>query len=106
MANLMIPPWATGDQCSPAPPRWQVVTCRPPRCALSSTGSGGKMLAACFLRFVSGAWRLALCVAAMLLDAAPTEAQQVEFPIRPIRIIVAASPGSADDFFARSLGAE
>lgn len=29
---------------------------------------------------------------------------QVDYPVRPIRIIVAASVGSADEFFARSLG--
>jgi len=29
-----------------------------------------------------------------------------EYPVRPIRIIVASSPGTADDFFARVLGAE
>jgi len=37
-------------------------------------------------------------------------AQQVaefaEYPVRPIRVIVAASPGSADEFFARALGEE
>jgi tripartite-type tricarboxylate transporter receptor subunit TctC len=31
---------------------------------------------------------------------------EADFPLRPIRIIVAASPGAADDFFARSLGEE
>ena len=29
-----------------------------------------------------------------------------EYPVRPIRIIVASSPGTADDFFARALGEE
>jgi len=38
-----------------------------------------------------------------LCAAQPTPA---EYPARPIRLIVAESPGSADEFFARSLGAE
>lgn len=40
---------------------------------------------------------LATAVAARALPAA-------EYPSRPIRIVVAASPGSADEFFARTLG--
>ncbi|MEK6591723.1 MAG: tripartite tricarboxylate transporter substrate-binding protein [Pseudomonadota bacterium] len=45
-----------------------------------------------------------------MLGAGPCLAQQApahaDYPIKPIRIIVAASPGTADDFFARSLGEE
>ena len=29
-----------------------------------------------------------------------------DYPVKPIRIIVASSPGAADDFFARSVGRE
>ncbi len=32
--------------------------------------------------------------------------EEAEYPVRPLRIIVAASVGSADEFFARSLGAD
>ena len=52
----------------------------------------------------------ALCVLAGLPVAAPGPASAAgpfpDYPIRPIRIIVAASPGTADDFFARTLGEE
>ncbi len=42
-------------------------------------------------------------IAAALFAAAATLAH-ADYPQRPIRIIVAASPGSADEFFARALG--
>ena len=47
------------------------------------------------------------CALALGLAAAGGEAKsatQADFPARPIRIIVAAPPGSADDFFARVVG--
>jgi tripartite-type tricarboxylate transporter receptor subunit TctC len=57
-----------------------------------------------------GAWRAGLCAAALFLTAAPGVAQQSPasevYPAKPIRIIVAYSPGAADDFFARLLGHE
>jgi tripartite-type tricarboxylate transporter receptor subunit TctC len=63
------------------------------------------------LRFLSaGALRVALCVPAALLDAAPSLAAESEafavYPVKPIRIIVAYPAGAADDFFARLLGEE
>jgi len=49
-----------------------------------------------------------LLAGAALLPAAPALAQLEHtgpaYPARPIRIIVAASPGAAEDFFARALG--
>lgn len=49
-----------------------------------------------------------LCGALVLAAAGPCDARQRrtpdEYPVRPIRIIVTSSPGTADDFFARSLG--
>ena len=45
-------------------------------------------------------------VCALLLAMAGSAAQSTsvaEYPLRPIRIIVAGSPGSADEFFARAL---
>lgn len=67
------------------------------------------MQAAQFLRFLpAGARRLALCAPLALAAAAPCLAAQspadTPYPTRPIRIIVASSPGAADDFFARSVG--
>src|SRR5262245_6162753 len=56
---------------------------------------------------VTNALRLALCAPAALLDADPAFSRSLEqaaYPVRPIRIVVAASPGSADDFFARLVG--
>ena len=52
-----------------------------------------------------------LAAAAMAFDvcAAPPSARpeaNVDYPVKPIRIVVAASPGTADDFFARVLGQE
>jgi tripartite-type tricarboxylate transporter receptor subunit TctC len=58
---------------------------------------------------VSNALRLALCAPALLLDADPCAARQsnlAAYPVKPIRIVVASSPGSADDFFARLIGEE
>ncbi len=50
----------------------------------------------------------ALCAAAAFPGTGPCLAQQsaafADYPVKPIRIIVASSPGAADDFFARSLG--
>ncbi len=67
------------------------------------------MLATSLLQFVStAALRVALCAPAVLVGAAPCIAQQsaalAVYPVKPIRIIVASSPGTASDFFARSLG--
>ena len=61
------------------------------------------------LRFIStGALRVAIGALAVLAGAAPCVAQQPEafadYPVKPIRIIVASSPGTASDIFARSLG--
>ncbi len=43
-------------------------------------------------------------VAAAVLGLAAATVAHADFPQRPIRIIVAASPGSADEFFARAIG--
>lgn len=69
------------------------------------------MLQAGFLRFMSSAaLPVATCASAMFLGVVPSMAQQsaalAAYPVKPIRIIVASSPGTADDFFARSLGEE
>jgi len=69
------------------------------------------MIAACIQRFVStGALRAALCLPAAFLVAAPCAAAKpaalADYPVRPIRIVVASSPGTADDFFARALAIE
>src|SRR5450759_456491 len=61
------------------------------------------------LRFIStGALRVVICAAAMLVGAAPCIARQsaalADYPVKTIRIIVASSPGTASDIFARSLG--
>ncbi len=69
------------------------------------------MIAARFLRTLStGALRVAIGAPAVFLGAAPCTAQQsaalAGYPVKPIRIIVASSPGAADDFFARSIGDE
>ena len=54
--------------------------------------------------------RIAVCAAGMLVGAAPCFARQsaalADYPVKPIRIIVASSPGTASDFFARLLGDE
>ena len=62
-------------------------------------------------RFLSsGALRVALCAPAAFLGAGPCIAKPsaalADYPVKPIRIIVASSPGAADDFFARSLAGE
>ena len=72
---------------------------------------GWSIVAARFLRFIStGALRVALCAPAAFLGAAPCIAQQsasfTVYPVKSIRIIAASSPGTAEDFFARSLGEE
>ena len=64
-----------------------------------------------FLRLISnGAFQFALCTCAALLGAASCNAQQsaafAVYPVKPIRIITASSPGTAEDFFARALGDE
>jgi tripartite-type tricarboxylate transporter receptor subunit TctC len=69
------------------------------------------MVAAHFPRFlVTGALRAALCAPAVFAGAAPCIAKQSEalaaYPVKPIRIIVANSPGTATDFFARAIGEE
>ncbi len=69
------------------------------------------MVAACIQRFVStGALRAVLCAPAVFLVGAPSAAMQsstfADYPVRPIRIVVASSPGTADDFFARALAIE
>lgn len=60
------------------------------------------MFAARLLRCMAGS------AAAMLLAAAPCLAKQSAkaYPVKPIRIITASSPGTAEDFFARALGDE
>ena len=54
--------------------------------------------------------RVAMCAPAALSwavsYAATSPTASADYPVRPIRIIVASSPGTADDFFARVLGAE
>ena len=70
------------------------------------------MVAARILRFMpTGALRVALCVAAVSLAAAPPciaqqSAALAAYPVKSIRIITASSPGTAEDFFARALGEE
>ena len=58
----------------------------------------------------TSALRRAICAAVALACADPCmaipPAALADYPVRTIRIIVAASPGSADDFFARVLGNE
>lgn len=84
--------------------------CCPWACALSWTGPGGGMAATRISRILSaGVLRAAMCAPALFLGADVCEARQTahtDYPVKPIRIIVATSPGSADDFFARSLVAE
>ena len=69
------------------------------------------MITARILRFMAtGALRVACCALAVFAGAAPCSAKQPEaladYPVKPIRIIVANSPGTATDFFARAVGAE
>ena len=54
-----------------------------------------------FLVTVIGA--IVLAAASLPSDARAPKAQE-DYPVRPIRIIVTSSPGTADDFFARALG--
>ena len=65
------------------------------------------MTGAGFKPIIGGATRLVLAALAALGAAAPCAANQsaalAEYPTRAIRIIVASSPGTADDFFARSV---
>lgn len=68
------------------------------------------MVAARLLRFMSTlALRIAICAAALVAAvpciAKPSAALAV-YPVRPIHIIVASSPGTASDFFARALAEE
>lgn len=67
------------------------------------------MVAIRFLRFLSArAARAGLCAFAVVAGTAPCWADPsqslADYPVRTIRIIVASSPGAADDFFARTLG--
>ncbi|HWP88868.1 MAG TPA: tripartite tricarboxylate transporter substrate binding protein, partial [Burkholderiales bacterium] len=55
------------------------------------------------LRLFAGVTFGVLAVAAGMARGAEPAA---EYPNKPIRIIVASSPGTASDFFARSLGEE
>jgi tripartite-type tricarboxylate transporter receptor subunit TctC len=54
--------------------------------------------------------RAARCAPAVFLAMGPCAAAHsavpADFPVKPIRIVVASSPGAADDFFARALGGE
>lgn len=54
------------------------------------------------------ALRVAICALAVLVAASPCIAQPAaalaDYPVKTIRIIVASSPGTASDIFARSLG--
>lgn len=52
-------------------------------------------------RLACAAWGLAVAAGHCVAQPAPAE-----YPARPIRLIVAESPGSADEFFARSIGVE
>ena len=58
----------------------------------------------------TGAFRAAICTPAAFLGAGAVFPAQptasADFPVKPIRIIVASSPGAAEDFFARALGEE
>jgi tripartite-type tricarboxylate transporter receptor subunit TctC len=58
---------------------------------------------------MSTVWRLTLCGMVMLFDVACAGAQPSVFapyPAKPIRMIVASSPGTASDYFARVLADE
>jgi len=66
------------------------------------------MVATRFLRLIGcGDLRSGLCALALLLGSGPALAERspafADYPVRAIRIVVASSPGTADDFFARSL---
>ena len=67
------------------------------------------MVAARFLPFIAiAAFRVVCCVA--LLGTSVCNARQsaalAAYPVKPVRIITASSPGTAEDFFARALGEE
>jgi tripartite-type tricarboxylate transporter receptor subunit TctC len=69
------------------------------------------MIANCLPRiFSTHLGRLALCAFTAIVSAGSSIATatqpHVDYPVKAIRIIVAASGGAADDFFARSLGSE
>ena len=68
------------------------------------------MVAARFFRFLSRyVLPLAMGAPGILAVAAPSSAQSsghADYPVRPLRIIVTSSPGTADDFFARAVGDE
>ncbi len=68
------------------------------------------MVASRLLRLISYVFSLsAICASAAVAAANPGAAQSpalADYPIRPIRIIVASSPGTASDFFARTVGDE
>ena len=69
------------------------------------------MAAIYLLRLMAaGALQRVILASTLFLAAAPCMANPSsalgEYPVRPIRIVVASSPGTADDFFARSLGDE
>jgi tripartite-type tricarboxylate transporter receptor subunit TctC len=49
---------------------------------------------------------LTALAACLPLPASAADSAFVEYPVKPIRILVAASPGTADDFFARTLAQE
>ena len=56
------------------------------------------------------AWAVAVLLVSLVVCMAPAAfaagSVQVEYPVKPIRIVVPSSPGTADDFFARALGKE
>jgi tripartite-type tricarboxylate transporter receptor subunit TctC len=69
------------------------------------------MIAARFRQLtVGGVLRVAIGVPALLLGGEPGLAERApafaEYPARAIRIVVASSPGTADDFFARTLAGQ
>ena len=59
---------------------------------------------------LSGGLRIVLGAAAACLGAVPCLAKQPDvftvYPVKPIRIVTASSPGAAEDFFARLIGRE
>jgi tripartite-type tricarboxylate transporter receptor subunit TctC len=58
---------------------------------------------------VSRALRVMMCALLALAGAAPftaTARGTDDYPLKPIRIVVASAPGTADDFFARTLAEE
>ena len=68
--------------------------------------SGNRLLRS----IAAGALRIALCAPAAFLHPGSATANNgsafADYPVRPIRIVVASSPGTADDFFARALARE